>query len=412
MMVFLVIVLIIGNLLLISGSMFGDLSDNDIAWFIVIAAIAMDCYFIYKIIQSASESYEKKRLAEATQKVNEILGRYSPSKTFSLQKAKKLIIDPSLVNKEVVLCVKEYKNNISSLLQQSSKVNARLMTILSCDGYTTEIEKADYLTSKLPEIESLKNESNELIEKISKIKIEILNEDGGLLLFLKSAFSSLLHSKKCTLNSLNINDVISKNTPNDLALFKFKYAPPVLFVNEFYYCLFSNVILVFDKNGIFSTAVDPTALSVTLNKQTERVLVSNGSTVRQEFTDTDSKLIQQGDTRTTWTYTRNDGFPDRRYSYNPQIEYRSDDYEYGIIVFSVANSSLTMKVSSKTAITKFSTFSERYVRKCNDLHNPIPDLLLLLKGLSDDKHSDLSTIIEATNSSALQRNYFCCQTNN
>lgn len=124
-----------------------------------------------------------------------------------LQEAKKSVIDPSLVNKEVVLCVKEYKNSISSLLQQSSKVNARLMTILSCDGYTTAIEKADYLTSKLPEIESLKNESNELIEKISKIKIEILNEDGDLLLFLKSAFSSLLHSKKCTLDSLNINDV-------------------------------------------------------------------------------------------------------------------------------------------------------------------------------------------------------------
>ena len=211
---------------------------------------------------------------------------------------------------------------------------------------------------------------------------------------------------------MNINDVITQNTPNDLALFKFKYAPPVLFVNEFYYCLFSNVILVFDKNGIFTTAVDPTALSVTLNKQTERVLVSNGSTARQEFTDVDSKLIQQGNTRTTWTYTRNDGLPDRRYSYNPRIEYRSDDYEYGIIVFSIANSSLTMRVSSKTAISKFSTFSERYIRKCNDLHNPIPDFLILLKSLSDDEHSNLSSIIEATNRSTLQRNYFCCQTNN
>lgn len=152
MKAFLVIVLIIGNLLLISGSMFGDLSDNGIAWFIVIATIAMDCYFIYKIIQSASESHEKKRLAEATQKVNEIIARYSPSKIFSIQEAKKLVIDPSLINKEVVLCVKEYKNSISSLLQQSSKVNARLMTILSCNGYTSEIEKVYYLTSKLTEI--------------------------------------------------------------------------------------------------------------------------------------------------------------------------------------------------------------------------------------------------------------------
>lgn len=412
MTAFLVIILIIGNLLLISGSMFEDLSDNGTAWFIVIAAIAMDCYFIYKIIQSVSESHEKKRLADAIQKVNQILDRYSPSKMFSIKEAKKIDIDPSLVNKEVVLCVKEYKNSISFLLQQSSKVNVRLMSILSCAGYTTAIEKSDYLTSKLSEIEGLKNESDELIKKISNIKIEILNEDNDLLLFLQSAFLSLLHSKKCVLDSLSINDVISSNTPNDLDLFKFKYTPPVLFVNKFYYCLFSNVVLVFDENGIFSTAVDPSALSVTLNKQTERVLVSNGYTVRQDFTDTDSKLIQRGSTRTTWTYTRNDGLPDRRYSYNPQIEYRSDDYEYGIIVFSVANSSLTMKVSSQTAITIFSTFSEMYIRKCNNLHNPIPDLLLLLKCISDDEDSNLGNIIEAINRSALQKNYFCRQINN
>ena len=286
------------------------------------------------------------------------------------------------------------------------------MSILSCAGYTTAIEKSDYLTSKLSEIEGLKNESDELIKKISNIKIEILNEDNDLLLFLQSAFLSLLHSKKCVLDSLSINDVISSNTPNDLDLFKFKYTPPVLFVNKFYYCLFSNVVLVFDENGIFSTAVDPSALSVTLNKQTERVLVSNGYTVRQDFTDTDSKLIQRGSTRTTWTYTRNDGLPDRRYSYNPQIEYRSDDYEYGIIVFSVANSSLTMKVSSQTAITIFSTFSEMYIRKCNNLHNPIPDLLLLLKCISEDEDSNLGNIIEAINRSALQKNYFCRQINN
>lgn len=47
MTVFLLIVLMIGNLLLLSGTVFEDLADNGIAWFFVIGAIAMDIYFIY-----------------------------------------------------------------------------------------------------------------------------------------------------------------------------------------------------------------------------------------------------------------------------------------------------------------------------------------------------------------------------
>lgn len=412
MTAFLVIILIIGNLLLITGSVFGDLADNGIAWLIVIAAMAMDFYFIYKIIQSVSENNEKKRVAEATRSVNEIISRYSPSKVPSVQEARTFDVDSSLVNKEVVLCVKEYKDSISTLLQQSSKVNKKLMAILSCNGYITEIDKFDYLSSNLTEIESLKNESDKLCESISKNKIELLNEDGDLLLFLKTAFASLLQSKKCSSDNVNVRNFLCEKTPNDLSLFQFKYAPPVLLVNDFFFCLFTNVVLVFDKNGIFSTAIDPTAISVTLDKLTEHVLISNGSVVRQEFTDVDSKLIQQGITRTTWTYTRNDGLPDRRYSYNPRIEYRSDDYEYGIIGLSIINFTISFKVSSKTAFTRFSSFSERYIRKCNDLHNPIPDFLLLLKYLSDDDHSSINDIIETTNSSTLNKNYFCRQTNN
>ena len=228
---------------------------------------------------------------------------------------------------------------------------------------------------------------------------------------MKTAFASLLQSKKCSSDNVNVRDFLCEKTPNDLSLFQFKYAPPVLLVNDFFFCLFTNVVLVFDKNGIFSTAIDPTAISVTLDKLTEHVLISNGSVVRQEFTDVDSKLIQQGITRTTCTYTRNDGLTDRRYSYNPRIEYRSDDYEYGIIGLSIINFTISFKVSSKTAITRFGSFSEKYIRKCNDLHNPIPDFLLLLKYLSDDDHSSINNIIETVNSSTLNKNYFCLQTN-
>ena len=407
MTAFLVIVLIIGNLLLISGSMFGDLSDNGTAWFVVIAAIAMDCYFIYKIIQSVSESHEKKRLDEATQKVNEILARYSPSKMFSIQEAKKLVIDPSLINKEVVFCVKEYKNSISSLLQQSSKVNARLMTILSCKGYTTEIEKADYLTSKLPEIENLKNESDELNERISKNKIKILNEDGDLLFLVKKSFAALFSSKKCVLEGYTLKELICEEKPVDLELFDYKYAPAILHIDKYYYCLFSNVILVFDDNGIFSSAIDPSALSIKSERLSADVWINNNTLPAHQYIDVDSKCIEQGTTRHTWLHTCRDGSPDLRYSYNPRIEYRTDKYEYGKITLSVLDSKIQFALSSDAATKALERVGREYIQKHNNRHNPLPEFFNLLYRMSEDGDTNIAYILDATKSNPTTSNYFC-----
>ena len=407
MTAFLVIVLIIGNLLLISGSMFGDLSDNGTAWFVVIAAIAMDCYFIYKIIQSVSESHEKKRLDEATQKVNEILARYSPSKMFSIQEAKKLVIDPSLINKEVVFCVKEYKNSISSLLQQSSKVNARLMTILSCKGYTTEIEKADYLTSKLPEIENLKNESDELNERISKNKIKILNEDGDLLFLVKKSFAALFSSKKCVLEGYTLKELICEEKPVDLELFDYKYAPAILHIDKYYYCLFSNVILVFDDNGIFSSAIDPSALSIKSERLSADVWINNNTLPAHQYIDVDSKCIEQGTTRHTWLHTCRDGSPDLRYSYNPRIEYRTDKYEYGKITLSVLDSKIQFALSSDAATKALERVGREYIQKHNNRHNPLPEFFNLLYRTLEDGDANIAYILDATKSNPTTSNYFC-----
>ena len=50
---FLIILVVIGNLLLFSGALFGDLSDNGIAWVLALGAIAFDIYFIYSLVSKS-----------------------------------------------------------------------------------------------------------------------------------------------------------------------------------------------------------------------------------------------------------------------------------------------------------------------------------------------------------------------
>ena len=52
MTIFLVIVALLGNLLLFTGAIFGDLKDNSIAWILVIAAICIDIWLIVTVISN------------------------------------------------------------------------------------------------------------------------------------------------------------------------------------------------------------------------------------------------------------------------------------------------------------------------------------------------------------------------
>lgn len=125
MTVFLVIILIIGNLLLLSGSMFGELSDNGVAWFIVIAAIAMDIYFIYLIAQNASKNREQKRIvaennriAEMIRKLEELVHKYTLISLNANKAALPFVIGTDFINKEVVFTVNSYKERMATIYER------------------------------------------------------------------------------------------------------------------------------------------------------------------------------------------------------------------------------------------------------------------------------------------------------
>ena len=405
-----------GNIFLFSGDLSsgGDLEGNSIAIIMVLIAIIADIaiigYIISACIKSSErrqEEKEKQRISEITQKVNELIARYSPNKMVSLQKAQQANIDVALVNKEVVFTVNQYKDSLSDMISKCNAIDQTIKHILSCVGCCNIDEKMNHLTKNADELQRLKSESDELHNEIAKQKIKLLNEDGNLLFLVKKSFTALLSSKKCVLEGYTLKDLICEEKPVDLELFDYKYAPAILHIDKYYYCLFSNVILVFDSNGIFSSAIDPSALSIKAERLTADVWINNNTLPAHQYIDVDSKCIEQGTTRHTWVHTCRDGSPDLRYSYNPRIEYRTDKYEYGKVAIAVLGTTVSFCLSSEVAIKALERVSREYIRKCNNRHNPIPEFLNLLKRTSEGSDQSIRYIIDSHKSNPTTSNYFC-----
>lgn len=173
------------------------------------------------------------------------------------------------------------------------------------------------------------------------------------------------------------------------------------------FCLFSNVILVFDKLGVFATAIDSSALRVVVKKETTSVTISNGTAGSNQYIADDSNCISQGITRSTWLHTCRDGSPDLRYSYNPRLEYRTDTYEYVVIEFVIADKKVSFSASSGTVGDAFEKAAPKYSRKCNNRHDPIPEFLILVKKLSEEDNAQIESIIQVCNVRTDANNYFC-----
>lgn len=405
-----------GNIFLFSGDLGsgGDLEGNSIAIIMVLIAIIADIaivgYIISACIKSSErrqEEKEKQRISEVTQKVNEILARYSPQKTISLQKAQQINTENSVVNKEVVFTVNQFKDILRDSISKCNEIDQTINHILACVGCKDVDQKLNYLSDKTDELNRLKSESDILHNEISKHKIKLLNEDGNLLFLVKKSLTALFSSKKCVLEGLSLKEFICEENPSDLEFFDYRYASATLHIGTYYYCLFSNVILVFDAKGVFVTAVDPTALSLQIDRVRVDVWINNNTLPSHQYIDVDSKCVEQGATRQTWVHTCRDGSPDLRYSYNPRIEYRTDKYEYGKVSISILENTVSFYLSSDVATKALERVSREYIRKCNNRHNPIPEFLNLLNRVSEDGEQNISYIISMNKNNVSAASYFC-----
>lgn len=411
MEIILLIMFIGGNLFLFSRESFDNLADNGFAWLSALVAIAIDIYFIYLIAQSILKRQkerriiaENNRIADVTRKIEAIRQNYKLTSLTANRAVVSFSIDHVLINQEVV---NSYKEHMAAIYERYSFIANEVNRILACIGCVSVDEKYSHLSSNEDKLEQLKEEGDSCLSQLSSYKIEILDDNCDILSEMKLAFRCLLNSKKCKSESLTIKEFLSPDKPNDLFFFKYEIDPIILFWEQYYFCLFSNVILVFDKTGVFATAIDPSALSVMVKRVKRSVTLIDGTIVWDQYIADDSKCVSRAVTRSTWQYTLLDGSPDPRYSYNPRLEYRTGTYEYVIVEFIIANKKVSFSASSGAVGDAFEKAIHSYSRRCNKRHNPIPEFLMLVKSLSNEDDAQIDSIIQTCNARPDANNYFC-----
>lgn len=381
--------------------------DENAMWFFAPSLCLPAIYFVGNGMRRALEKKRQEKMAVLAYSVDSIIHRYTPKEIGGTSTAERYLIEPTYVNQEVVSAVKIYRGKMLEVYKQYNYIGDKLKSILACSGCTSIKDKYNYLNSKGMELEQLNKEIGTYLKLLAGHRIELLSDDRDLHFKLKSAFGYLKQSKKCISEQGSIEDFIPLTQPKELSLFKCNYDPIILFIEQYYFCLFCNVILVFDTAGVFSTAIDPSAVRINIKRKTTTVTVHNGKALSNQYIAEDSKCISRGSTRSTWLHTCRDGSPDLRYSYNPKLEFRTDIYEYTIVEIAVAEKSISFSVSSASVGDAFEAVVLKYIQKHNNRHNSVPELLQLLKLLSDNEDNQIDSIIKVCADRTGSNGYFC-----
>ena len=376
----------------------GDMDDGMIVF--VIIAVIMDILVVVGLVMANHEANEKKRIEEENKRREDlkksnlsIIEKYKIKDSINIMRPELFKIDNRYQITEIVSAVEVIKNEISEQIVHCKSIKRKIDNIIfNSNNNKDETEQSIYLNEHLQELEKLNNEYKLVSETISKYKIELINENKEIHDSLEQTFKAIKLSKKCISPNgvLKLSKFIVNTNPRDLSLFKYKYKPIILRIDSFYFCLFSNIILVFDNNGIFSNALDPSIMSVDIKNKYETVRIVDGVREGNTYSDSDSKLIHKGESRKRWTYTRLDGGPDLRYSYNPEITIRYDEFEYATIRIKINDSFMSFNISSEKAIDSIKLLREKYFKFGNIMYDPIPNFLKLIINVSNNNENSIN----------------------
>lgn len=352
--------------------------------------------------EKKKEEIEKKRIQEVMSKIADIKASYTlrqfpftvSESIFSIE------FDSIFINNEISRVVKEFKKDIGQLIRECKSIDNRINCILSYNFDPDSV--LNFLLENTEILQSLKEQSDYFRLQICKRKIMLLNENVDAIKCIKNAFITLDNSEKCVSDHTTISTLIEGETPLELNMFSYMYEPFILHLQDFCYCFFGNVILVFDNEGVFVKALDPTILRLTIKRYTEYVYKSDYYQ-NSKYTGSDSHIVTTGETRQTWMHTRVNGYPDLRYSYNPKISYHTDEVMYGEVSFYLSEK-LTYTFSSYQAIIAFEKAKEEYEKKYNDRRDTLPDFLKLIQ-LLEPEDTVINDIFKKYKFNS--KNYFC-----
>lgn len=217
--------------------------------------------------EGLKEAAEKERQRDIENKIFSIESAFKPDTIlFPFNKPQScypIQFDSIYINTEFNKTVREYKSSLQPIIDECRKIDEEIHDILSCKHLSSNDEKFSYLNQMEERLKKLKSQSDLLHSKINGKRIELLNKDERI--FIQNAFYT---SKDC---NTKVGTLISRTVPAELNMFQYKSDPLILSLYGYYYCIFSNVILVFDKDGVYIDALIPLILQLSVTRKIERI---------------------------------------------------------------------------------------------------------------------------------------------
>lgn len=391
--VFIIIIIIafLGNGYLLSGY---DV-EGDIAVLMVAIALIVDALIILFIvmsiknkIDSVREETERERIAKEIQRkkilqenITKIVRRFKPTPIDWVPKGSALQVKTEWLNQDVIYAVNVYKKRINELIEERKSIDSQINKILEHQGIYELDCVLKYLESATSELSELKSRSDEIYRQIAGLRITLKVNDSYTSLIIHKTFDLLKTSKKVVSNVIDVNKFVIAEMPKELNMFTYSQEPVILSVYGFSYCLFENVILIFDSDGRFSSAIDPSSIKILVKRKitSTQIGISPEPQILQ-YIASDSKRTKEGN---------------------------SVFYEYANVIITINEYPFEFIVSSQCSIEAFDLFGVEYCRQHNHLHNSTKDLIELLKIIIGDGNDIIDELITTSISHQKSSNCFC-----
>ncbi len=410
-------IMITGNLLLFSGSIFGDLSDNGIAWILALIAIVIDIFVIKSVVSAASKKREQQQdgqensgpsntISDTTQ-LNKAPEQIDNSKLGQL-KNKYLVpaiptipmtIDPlqedmeSYQSVEVLKTVNRVINARKDYIKRLITLKQAMDELLSCPGCSSDKERLDFLNANEEALNIKNNEFNTVFDSIKRKRVKLLSKEGALFSQIRAVFAQISNSQKVVgANDVAYSDFINTSATIPGDLFESSQNPIELNFGAYLFYMLPDVVLVFKKSGKYVTALEPMSMIISFDERQKKVYSSSLGGRPLSYSDnviaSDSTLISQGRVRSGWLHEKKTGGPDLRYSYsnNPRYDSRTDIYAFTEMSIQIGQYKAVYSCSNGAIAAKAKPIFRKY---CSLAHrmNTIPSLLRLLESTSKKKEN-------------------------
>ena len=291
---------------------------------------------------------------------------------------------------EVLQAVNRLFNQRVHAIKQMNKCSEQIDSILACPNCSDNKQRAQYLQESESVLKNKQSEYNLVKNQLKVKKITLLSKHDKAFISLCNAIQLIMDSKKRVSKSgVDFKNFakLKSTIPGDL--FSCEVQPIELNFGAYRFFLLPEVILVYDKSNVFVTALEPMALIFACKENQKNVFMTKeGYSGSWKHSDTliadDSVMLSTGSVRTSWLHTKKDGGPDRRYSYNPMYQHRTDLYKYSEVTIQIGRYKAEYSLSTGNASAKINSLVREYTSIMHEL-NATPSLLRLLESASKKK---------------------------